>query len=138
MTKLNQFTGAAIFAIAMAAAPAFAGKGEKHFKEIDANGDGKITSEEFNNAGATKFTSADANGDGVLTKGELVGFMVDEKGKSARKAEKKTDKKMAKMDANEDGSLTKQEFTDAHGKWFAEMDKNGDGALSMDEMKRHH
>ena len=38
---------------------------------------------------------------------------------------------MQKMDANEDGEISKDEFVQAHEQMFAAMDKDGDGALDM-------
>ena len=44
----------------------------------------------------------------------------------------------AGMDANNDGSISRDEFRAQHDKMFAKMDKNGDGKLSEDEFRRHH
>lgn len=128
----------ALCALVFSVGSAFANDKETHFKEIDSNGDGKISAAEFDAAGMKKFTEADANKDGSLTKGELAGFMIDEHGKSGRKAEKKADKKISKLDANGDGTLTQQEFTDGHKKWFTDMDKNSDGNVDMSEMEKAH
>ena len=63
------------------------------------------------------------------------GYMVaDNHGKYCKK-------KMKKMDTNEDGSVSKDEFMAYMEKKFSKKDKNGDGVLSADEMKRmkkHH
>ena len=40
-----------------------------------------------------------------------------------------------KMDANNDGEVTKAEFDSAHEKHFKEMDANSDGKVTMDEKK---
>ncbi len=45
-------------------------------------------------------------------------------------------KKMKKMDLNEDGAVSKEEFMSHAEKKFAKKDKNGDGVLTEDEMKR--
>ncbi len=45
--------------------------------------------------------------------------------------------KMKKMDINEDGSVSKDEFMSNAEKKFAKKDKNGDGVLTEDEMKMH-
>ena len=38
------------------------------------------------------------------------------------------------MDANKDGTVTKQEYLDHHAKKFDAMDKNKDGKITADEM----
>jgi len=59
------------------------------------------------------------------------GYMVaDGHGKSCKK-------KMKKMDVNEDGSVSKDEFMSHAEKKFAKKDKNDDGVLTEDEMKHH-
>lgn len=40
-----------------------------------------------------------------------------------------------KLDADKDGSVTEQEFLDAHKKKFAEMDSNKDGKVTKDELE---
>ncbi|MEX2496641.1 MAG: hypothetical protein WD448_11155 [Woeseia sp.] len=51
---------------------------------------------------------------------------------------------MKKMDADENGEISKGEFVQAHEEMFASMDKNGDGKLDQEEqtammerMRRH-
>jgi hypothetical protein len=57
------------------------------------------------------------------------GYLVaDSHGKSCKN-------KMKKMDANEDGSVSKDEFMSHAEKKFSKKDKNGDGVLTEDEMK---
>ena len=43
---------------------------------------------------------------------------------------------LAKADANNDGVITRAEFTDARAKLFKRMDRNGDGFLSEDDAPR--
>ncbi len=67
------------------------------------------------------------------------GYMVAEKeGKcGGMKMEGKCGMKMMmkKMDADEDGAISKEEFMQHHEKKFAKKDKNADGKLTEDEMK---
>lgn len=126
-------TAVTVIATLLFSTSAFANKG-KYFQEMDANSDGRITSAEHDSAAMAKFTKADANGDGMLTKGELVGFMMDEKGKSAQKAQKKMDKKVAMFDANSDGQMTQEEYMNGNKEHFTKMDTDADGALTSEEM----
>ena len=58
------------------------------------------------------------------------GYVVaDSHGKSCKN-------KMKKMDVNNDGSVSKEEFMSHAEKKFSKKDKNGDGVLTKDEMKR--
>lgn len=43
--------------------------------------------------------------------------------------------RFAKLDLNDDGSVTKQEFTAHHDAMFDKMDKNADGLLTKDEIR---
>ena len=74
-------------------------------KKADANGDGKVTKEEFMQAAKRyaekKFSWLDANGDGVI----------DEKDREAR-----IDKHFDAMDANHDGKITREEWRAFHKK----------------------
>ncbi|RME81436.1 MAG: hypothetical protein D6771_08305 [Zetaproteobacteria bacterium] len=77
-------------------------------KKADANGDGKVTKEEFMNAARAyaekKFAWLDANGDGVI----------DEKDRAARH-----ERMFDRMDANHDGKITREEWRAFHEKMRA-------------------
>lgn len=124
-----------IVAVALFAGNVFAAKAADNFKELDANSDGRVTAAEYERANASKFTLADGNRDGTLTKGELVGFMVDDKGKSGKAAENKAAAKISKLDVNGDGMLTRDEYSQGFKQQFTAIDKNTDGALTIEEME---
>ena len=42
------------------------------------------------------------------------------------------------MDANNDGKITQQEFTDKIDQQFAKMDENNDGVIQHKELKKFH
>ncbi len=46
--------------------------------------------------------------------------------------------RLKKMDINDDGKITKQEFTATIDKQFAKMDKNNDGVIQQKELRTFH
>jgi Ca2+-binding EF-hand superfamily protein len=85
--------GLASMALAQAPADTPAEKGEKGFKRLDANGDGKVTKEEFLAAAQkqaeARFAKLDAQNKGYLTKED---FMAAREKAQARKAKRQADK----------------------------------------------
>lgn len=51
---------------------------------------------------------------------------------------KKHHKMWEKMDTNNDGFWTKEEFDKAHEDSFKAMDANSDGKITKEEIKSHH
>ncbi|MGB0922404.1 MAG: EF-hand domain-containing protein [Alphaproteobacteria bacterium] len=101
----------------------------KHFDEIDADSDGKITQDEVKAHHAARRAAADKDGDGKLSKAEFLA-----------KAQKKAERKFARMDKNDDGFISSDEKRKRHhGKhdYFAKLDKDGDGALTKAEIEAH-
>ena len=136
---------------------------EVPFEKMDANGDGKVTVEEYvaSHADAIKerFNALDANGDGVLTKdeaGNLRGANRHDKQAPATPAAGVTAKPIAttngvqsaanpldalsfeKMDVKGDGKVTLEAFQAAWANLlkarFAAMDTNNDGVLTKEEL----
>jgi Ca2+-binding EF-hand superfamily protein len=110
---------------------AFAG-GDKHFKKMDANGDGQVTRAEHATSARQMFTQCDANHDGIVTAAEMdsLSAVKDEK---AGKHETTSAEKIKMIDQNGDGQLTLAEHEAGTEKMFTAMDKNADGSLSKDE-----
>jgi Ca2+-binding EF-hand superfamily protein len=97
------------------------------FKRLDANGDGKISADEFAAAGQRLFSAADGNKDGILTPRELR--------RGARMARQQfSGHGMMALDANHDGTISKDEFLAFPDRIFARLDKNHDGKLDASEM----
>ena len=120
--------------LALCALPAtFAGPdGDKHFKMMDANGDGKITRAEHATAAKQMFAQCDANRDGIVTALEMDAAMAA-KGEKPGKDHKNSAEKIKVIDQNGDGRLTAAEHETGSEQMFTKMDKNGDGALSKEE-----
>ena len=106
--------------------------GDKHFKMMDANGDGKISRAEHA-AGAKKmFAQCDANKDGIVTATEMDAAMAA-RGETAGAGDKSSAEKIKVIDQNGDGRLTAMEHQTGSEKMFAQMDTDGDGSLSKEE-----
>jgi Ca2+-binding EF-hand superfamily protein len=97
-----------------------AGQFGPRLREMDKDGDGKITREEFQGPEAN-FDRIDLNKDGVLTPGEVV-----------RAAAAAAAKRFQMMDKDGDGKLTREEFPGAAA-LFDRLDTDHDGFLSKDE-----
>jgi uncharacterized low-complexity protein len=74
ITRPVAMTACAVFAVSLArvvvadpaANPGKCGEGKCGMKRMDANGDGKVTKDEFMQGHEAMFDSMDANGDGVI------------------------------------------------------------------------
>ncbi|MDB5522583.1 MAG: hypothetical protein JWM58_346 [Rhizobium sp.] len=148
---------ASVFAVT-AAAPTFAaGDPAKHekrmhrmIKRADANGDGRVSQAELAGAIAASFAVVDANGDGVLSQSELDNSNVAYKAhrqqvKASRQSgerlagvirmPKAVGKRFAKIDANGDGVISKNELSRIADRMFKRRDHNKDGYISAADFK---
>ncbi|WP_084615387.1 EF-hand domain-containing protein [Roseivivax isoporae] len=142
--------GAAALCAALALAPAAAdAQGRdggmmhhKHergagFSRLDANGDGTVSAEEFEDPAGARFAAADADGDGELTAEEMAA-----QAETMRVARR--DARIARMierldsDGNGTLSLAEVESRRDRGAMFDRLDTDGDGALSREEMRAGH
>ena len=141
---------AGVFAVT-AAAPSFAAtdpaKKEKRInrmiKRADLNGDGKISESEMTRGIAVTFALLDVNKDGQLSQAEIGNA------KSVFKAHRKQakasgegklqyvkfparrlGKHMDRIDANNDGMISKTELSSVAERMFKKRDKNNDGYLT--------
>jgi Ca2+-binding EF-hand superfamily protein len=94
------------------------------FEKLDANGDGAITLEEMRAHAQERRKAADLNGDGQVSPEEI------ELLHQERAAER-----FARIDANGDGVLSRDEVPDRYGHRFEKLDTNGDGVVSQSEMQ---
>ena len=112
---------------------AFAGgDADKHFKKMDANGDGKISRSEHTSGAKQMFTQCDMNHDGTVTASEMDASMAAQ-GEKPAKDDKTSAEKIRMIDQNGDGQLTTAEHEAGTETMFATMDKNNDGFLSKEE-----
>ena len=98
-----------------------------NFEQIDANGDGVLTLEEFQNQGQAKFAETDTNGDGMLSADELTEA-------AARQRAQMIERLIAAKDTNGDGMLSLEEMAPRNpGKFFGKADTDGNGEISQAE-----
>jgi Ca2+-binding EF-hand superfamily protein len=108
---------------------------EAKFKQMDTNGDGKVSADEHAAAAKTKFQKMDANGDGKVTSTELESAHEKMMGGKGKPEHMSSTEKIKMMDTNGDGSLSEDEFESGSQKMFEKMDANGDGYVTKDELK---
>ena len=117
--------------------PDRAAKMQRHFAELDKNGDGTISRDEAaaHKGLAKHFDAIDANKDGKLTKDEMQAYRAT---RHAEQAEK-FDKKFKAADKDNDGALTKAEAEAAKLRHvverFDQLDTNKDGKVTRDELR---
>jgi Ca2+-binding EF-hand superfamily protein len=145
--------------------PAVKNDGKRYLRSLDDNHDGRITQKEFLGRTQERFDALDLNHDGVISPEEASQAKTAQlKKKAEREARKKLlarakNKKntplalpqagaeatakparpakppLARLDANGDGRVTRQEYLAKRQEKFAEMDLNHDGVISREEAK---
>jgi Ca2+-binding EF-hand superfamily protein len=107
--------------------------------QFDKDGDGSVSKAEVPERMQGIFDRADANTDGLLTRDELT--QASEKQQSVAAGRSggggmmmRFDPVLRALDANQDGSLTSEEWNSAPAA-LAKLDKNTDGQLTIDELR---
>ena len=111
-----------------------AGRGAKmlehKFSEMDKNGDGTLSKDEFPRP--ERFDTVDADHDGKVTKEEIAAaFKAHVKDRVQGAAHGVISARFKQIDADSDGKVSKTEFEAV----FAKLDANGDGFVTEDEIK---
>lgn len=113
----------------------FAGPGPS-FAEIDTNGDGQITVEEFNLYRQGPLAKADTDGDGTVSKDELIAAMSM---MQQMRMERQAARMIEQLDKNGDGVLSVEELSamgpseQGMSRMLARVDANNDGMVGPDE-----
>jgi Ca2+-binding EF-hand superfamily protein len=122
-----------------------AAKAKSTLKKLDADGDGKISKDEFIGS-ASIFERWDADKDGFVTEAELAAGLAAPKPKAqpqrddrpgrgpadAERLRRQVDGVLQRLDKDKDGKLTGEEIP-KRGDWMR-MDANADGAIDADEL----
>jgi Ca2+-binding EF-hand superfamily protein len=110
------------------------------FQRADADNDGRVTRAEVETMLQARFREVDANGDGAVTIEEWQAYAAREFGR--RGGDERVQQRRAAMfrglDQNGDGRITIEEARVPVDAMFRAFDANQDGAVSRDELPGRH
>jgi Ca2+-binding EF-hand superfamily protein len=104
------------------------GRDSSALDHADADHDGKVTRQEYNDARAALFARMDRNGDGFIDDADSREG-ANERGQRAAAALR------GRIDSNGDGKISKEEFVNAPTLVFDKFDANKDGVLDAQELE---
>lgn len=132
-------------------------KKQQKFKALDANADGILTESEYVNAAVSKaeakaidkFSKFDgSHANGSVTEEEFMqhSYRKDRSTKSYHKKKSnchgssshRADNMFSKMDADNNGRVSLEEYKQSRLNWFNKLDADNTGSVSRDELKQAH
>lgn len=108
------------------------------FEQLDADGNGEISKEEFDARHSAWIKAVDANGDGMLQKEELEAHVMDQ---VQAMVEKKSELMFNRLDSDGDGAVSDVELQEKMGKsrnddrMFNRLDSDDSGSVSAEEFE---
>lgn len=102
---------------------------EQMLQKWDANGDGRISLDEYLAAAGAHFQQIDTQNKGAVSAEQIA-----DSPKAQERIERRTAGLVHRLDTAGNGYVTQSEFVAAAQKRFARLDRNGDGKLTPDEL----
>lgn len=108
---------------------------ELEMRQMDADGDGKITVTEHTTGAERLFAAMDQNQDGLVSTSEMDIYRRQHMGAHAPPDALTSSDRIKLIDADQDGQLSAQEHLSGSRELFTRMDADGDRALTFEELQ---
>jgi Ca2+-binding EF-hand superfamily protein len=113
--------------LAFASEP-FLPRSERSFTRLDADGDGKVTINEWKPKAEKRFLSIDDDQNGTVTTAEIDASL-------KRSADRRKERMLTRLDQNKDGNITRDEVDAYIDALFNGADGDKDGGLTLAEIR---
>jgi len=113
---------------------------DKQFKQMDKNGDGRVSEKEYFRPANHRFKKFDTNKNGKIERQEMYDFWKNKrkiKTDNINAWEGPTNAHYKKHDKNKDDIITLDEYLSASQKRFDALDLNEDKVVTLEELQEH-